>query len=80
MIIMSLDEIRQMILFCKEHRVKSASFGDWKFEFSDYAFIDILSEISKQKEETKSSKTLVDTNPVEQAEEDEDLLYYSSNP
>ena len=80
MMIMSLSEIQEMILFCKQHKVKAAKFGEVSFEFSEASLYADDTPISNpQKEETSSSKSLVDTEEPLTPQEYEDLLFHSSN-
>jgi len=77
------QELKDFILWCLQQRIKSVQVGETKVEFSDYAFIDILtappanSGLGPQSEEKDTSKTLVDTMQMD-AKEEEDLLFYSS--
>lgn len=81
MFVMSTDEIKEMILFCKQHKVKAAKLGEVSFEFSEASlYADDVPTTNQQKEEKSSSKSLLDTEePLTQQEYDE-ILFHSSNP
>lgn len=80
MIVMSLDEIKEMMLFCKTNKIKAAKLGDVSFEFSEASlYSEEIATIIPQKEETGSSKTLIDTEEQLDSDEYEKLLYHSSN-
>lgn len=83
MLLLSIDEIKDLIKFAKTEKVKKLQIGNVNFELSDYALIDGLytgtgTENTPQKEETFSTKNMVDTNVSEQDIEDQDLLFWSS--
>jgi hypothetical protein len=80
MYVLSLDEVKEMIIFCKQQKVKNLKLGEINIEMSDYSHIESLSEqeATPKKEETQSSKNLVDTNITEQAEDDSDMLFWSA--
>lgn len=84
MLLLSIDDIKDLIRFAKAEKVKKMQIGNINFELSDYALIDELytgsePENTPQKEETFSSKNMVDTNVSEQNQEDDSLLFWSSN-
>lgn len=77
------QELKDFILWCLQQRIKSVQVGETKVEFSDYAFLDLvtggqsLDGMAMPNEERNTSKTLVDTLQAD-TQEEEDLLYYSS--
>lgn len=81
---LTIDEIKDLVKFAKAEKVKKLQVGNVNFELSDYAFIDGMAEYqptqSPQKEDSASTKTMVDTNLTEQDKEDADLLFWSSQP
>lgn len=83
MLLLSLDDIKDLIRFAKSEKVKKLQVGNVNFELSDYALIEGIAEYqpteSQQKEETFSTKNMVDTNVSEQNQEENDLLFWSSN-
>lgn len=78
MFMMNLDEVKEMIQYCKENHVKKLQIGSVNIELSDLAFLQEEFQTPK-KEESSSNKTLVDTNLTEQDKEDSELLFWSSN-
>jgi len=79
---LSINEIKDLILFAKDNKVKNIKVGEFACELSDYAHIEQLSgfEGPKQniKEDLDSSKTLTDTNLQEQDTDDDETLFWSS--
>ena len=72
------QSLQSFILWCRDQHIKSVSIGDVKVEFSDYAFIEKISQsldAPLKTEEKNTSKTLTDTLP---SEDDEDLLFWSA--
>lgn len=84
MIIGNLDELKELILFCKKHKVQAVDVHGIKFELSAYALTEDIekqySQSSSLKEELSSSKSLIDTEEQMSPEEYEKLLFHSSNP
>lgn len=73
------QELQDFILWCRQAKIKAIKVGDMEVQFSDLAFIDVITEAApevQQTEERNTSKTLVDTLPAE--ESDEDLLFWSA--
>ena len=75
-----LSEIQALIKWCKKNKVKSFKNGDLSFELSDYAFIEDL-DISQEpiQEEILDQKEAVIFEETQSKEDDEDLLFWSSN-
>lgn len=71
------QDLQEFLLWCQQAKIKAVKVGDMEVQFSDLAFIDILSQeaIAPMTEERDTSKTMVDT-AAEEA--DEDLLFWSS--
>jgi len=77
--IKNIAELKQLIQWAKDNKVKSINLGDIKFELSDFAYIEgaeltdeqIASGLSEYNTDTLTD-TLKD-------EENEDLLFWSSN-
>jgi hypothetical protein len=69
------QELQDFLLWCQQAKIKAVKVGDMEVQFSDLAFIDVISQIAPQNEERETSKTLVDTAPDES---DEDLLFWSA--
>jgi len=80
MLLLNLDDLKDLILFCKANKVKSCAVGNINFEISDISHVEQYEQQNPSKQEADSSKTLVDTvNTADQAAEDEELLYFSTN-
>ena len=72
-------DLKEFILWCKSNKVQSFKNNDIAFELSGIAFAEQLINTSDASEITSfTDKTLADTDP-EQEQEDNDLLYWSSN-
>ncbi len=78
---MTFEEIKLLILWCKENKVKSFTNNEISFELSDLAFIDAiaggLDQINTKEEFLDSQKILIDTEEMNEQELD-DLLYWST--
>lgn len=76
------EELKQFILWCKNNKIKTFTTPSASFELSELAFIEHLNE-SQMEEKTSEAMdtTLIDTAKQELEEEDEkeDLLFWSSN-
>jgi hypothetical protein len=68
-------QMRAFILWAKETKLKRFKLGEIEVEFSDLAFIDPVTDMPEVTD--FEQKTLVDTEPVDQKEENE-LLFWSS--
>ena len=77
----NLNEIKDFILWCRENKIKTVSYGDLVFEMSDLAFIDSklipkTEDILIQSQEDRETEKLLQD---DQDKEDEELLYYSAD-
>lgn len=70
-----IQNLLEFIENAKKANIKSFQIGDIKVEFSDFAFVENIANVPKS-EERSTSKTMVDTLS---GEEDEELLFWSSN-
>tara|TARA_R110002020_G_C15907784_1_gene741638 strand:- start:111 stop:341 length:231 start_codon:yes stop_codon:yes gene_type:complete len=72
----NLEDVKLFIEWCKEHKVKSFKIEGVQFELSELAFVnDIESYVDKLQSPTDESKFEKD----QQEQEDEELLFWSSN-
>ena len=71
------QDLKEFILWCQQAKIKAVKVGDVEVQFSDLAFLDVITQQMEQpaSEERDTSKTLVDTAPEES---DEELLFWSS--
>ena len=80
---MTIDALKDLILFARQNRVKSVEFDNVKFEMSELAHIDQMNELdmgtSKNQAVTASITSMVEDGALSE-EEEEDLLYHSSRP
>lgn len=78
---MSMEELKSLIIWAKEQRVKILEVSGIKVEFSELAFIEQVQGMdigqSPNPKLTASSQTFADD---AQNEDDEDLLFHSSRP
>lgn len=81
MIMLNIEDIKELIVFCKTQKVKRLKISDVEFELSDIAIIEETYNPAEPQKE-KSENTLVDSMPKTQKKEEEgdDLLFWSSNP
>lgn len=68
------EELKAFIIWAKSQGLKKAKVGDIEFELSELSYVN---EMTDKKEELDSSKLLVDTENLDQKEQDE-LLFWSS--
>ena len=72
----NLEDVKLFIEWCKEHKVKSFKIEGVQFELSELAFVnDIESYVDKLQNTADDSKFEKD----QQEQEDEELLFWSSN-
>tara|TARA_Y100001951_G_C11098703_1_gene160798 strand:- start:267 stop:497 length:231 start_codon:yes stop_codon:yes gene_type:complete len=72
----NLEDVKLFIEWCKEHKVKSFKIEGVQFELSELAFVnDIESYVDKLQNTADESKFEKD----QQEQEDEELLFWSSN-
>ncbi len=72
------QSLREFIVWCKDQKIKKVQIDTVTIEFSDLAFIDMLTGeplASVGNEERDTSKTMVDTL---QQESDDELLFWST--
>ena len=76
----TIEEVKEFITWAKENKVKNVKLEGIEFEVSDIAFVDALHAPEEAYSELTSfgSKDLLDTEEINE-EEEEDLLYYSSD-
>ncbi len=72
------EEIKNFILWCKEHKVKSFKLGDLTVELSELSFIPEEELTAPKAPAFTNSATLTDTENISEKEEEE-LLYWSTN-
>lgn len=74
----SIEELKKLILWCKEQKVKSLKVAEYSFELSDLALIEDLKSVEDaildEDKKTIVQKDLVDSQPTPE-EEDEDLYW-----
>ena len=85
---MSREEIMELVRFCIKNKVKSLKVGDVSFELSDLAFIEDLNlgtnlpegvqAVSDKEHRYETLDTFAETEEMT-PEEEEDLLFWSSN-
>ena len=72
----NLEDVKLFIEWCKEHKVKSFKIEGVQFELSELAFVnDIESYVDKLQNTADESKFEKD----QREQEDEELLFWSSN-
>lgn len=80
---LSIDELKDLIIFAKTNKVKSLKIGEFTVEISEIAHITDHGEIdmgqSKNKAVVASMSELVGDSQLT-AEEEEDLLFHSARP
>lgn len=77
---LSIEDLKDLVVFSRQHKVKSLKIGDVIIEMSDYGFIeDVSKPIEVPPEEIlTSNKNWVDDVQQPSPEEDEELLFHSS--
>lgn len=77
---LSIEDLKDLVVFSRQHKVKSLKIGDVIIEMSDYGFIeDVSKPIDVPPEEIlASNKNWVDDVQQPSPEEDEELLFHSS--
>lgn len=77
---LSIEDLKDLVVFSRQHKVKSLKIGDVIIEMSDYGFIeDVSKPIEVPPEEIlASNKNWVDDVQQPSPEEDEELLFHSS--
>ena len=73
----NIEDVKLFIEWCKEHKVKSFKFDNIQFELSELSFIeDTQSYTDELHTSLDESKFEAD----QQEKEDDELLFWSSNP
>ena len=76
----NIEELKKLIIWCKEQKVKAVKLADISFELSDLALVENLSSIEdvilNEDKKTVVQKDLVDSQDSKQ--EDEEDLYWST--
>lgn len=79
---LSIEDVKDLVVFARSQKVKTLQIGDVKIEISDYAFIEDVSNSAvpaSQKEESDSPKIWVDEKENLSQQEYDELLFHSSN-
>lgn len=78
---LSIEDIKDLVLFARKQKVKVLQIGDVKLEMSDYAFIeDVTKEASVEvKEKDVDPKIWAEEKEEMDQKEYDDLLFHSSN-
>lgn len=78
---LSIEDIKDLVLFARKQKVKVLQIGDVKLEMSDYAFIeDVTKEASVEvKEKDADPKIWAEEKEEMDQKEYDDLLFHSSN-
>lgn len=77
---LSIDDLKDLVQFSRQHKVKSLKIGDVIIEMSDYGFIeDVSKPINVPPDEIlASSKNWVDDAQQTSQEDEDELLFHSS--
>jgi hypothetical protein len=73
----SIQDIKSFLIWCRENKVKSVKLDNMQFELSDLAFIDAYNEANLETLDQNIEIDRLETK--QQIEEDEELLFHSSN-
>jgi hypothetical protein len=74
--IQNLDEVKSFIIWCKQNKVKSFKSETIEFELSDIGLVEGLSSVEQLQEHLDESEH---ENEQVQKQEDDELLFWSSN-
>ncbi len=74
--IQNLDEVKSFIIWCKQNKVKSFKSETIEFELSDIGLVEGLSSVEQLQEHLDESEH---ENEQTQKQEDDELLFWSSN-
>lgn len=78
-LVSSIAEVREFIMWARSIGLKRAKLGDVEFELSDITIaVDAEAKAQRAPEERDTSKTMTDTLPINEQDENEDL-FWSSN-
>lgn len=76
----NIEELKNLILWCKEQKVKSLKVAEYSFELSDLALVEDLHSFEdatlNEDKKTVTQKDLMDSQPT--PEEDAEDLYWST--
>lgn len=76
----NIEELKNLILWCKEQKVKSLKVAEYSFELSDLALVEDLHSFEdatlNEDKKTVIQKDLMDSQPT--PEEDAEDLYWST--
>lgn len=76
----NIEELKNLILWCKEQKVKSLKVAEYSFELSDLALVEDLHSFEdatlNEDKKTVVQKDLMDSQPT--PEEDAEDLYWST--
>jgi len=78
---LSIEDVKDLVMFARQQKVKVLQIGDVKLEMSDYAFIeDVTKEASiEAKKDDADPKIWVDEKEEMDPKEYDELLFHSSN-
>lgn len=75
----NIEELKNLILWCKEQKVKSLKVAEYSFELSDLALVESFQSqeeaILNEEKKTVVQKDLID---LDASKEDEEDLYWST--
>ena len=74
--IQNLDEVKSFVIWCKQNKVKSFKSETIEFELSDIGLVEGLSSVEQLQEHLDESEH---ENEQVQKQEDDELLFWSSN-
>ena len=73
----NLEDVKLFIEWCNEHKVKSFKIDGVQFELSELAFVENIQDYA-EKIQTVSDESKFEEE--QQTKEDDELLFWSSNP
>ena len=71
-----LDDVKSFIIWCKNNKVKSFRSKELEFELSDIGLVEGLANVEEQQKHLDESKH---ENEQIQKQEDDELMFWSSN-
>lgn len=83
--IKTVEELKELILFCKKEKVSEVSIGDLAFRLSDIGLVENIQSVSEMEKELNnlSSKTITDDlddiSTADKDREEEEALFWSTN-
>lgn len=79
----TLKKIKEMINWCKSNKVKKFKYGDMEFELSELSMIEGIDDMGikpiEQAEIAQETTEEANLEDIQDAKEEEDLLFWSSN-